>query len=251
MGESYTKFLHEFLPALTKFLTENGITEQSFIHLSDEPHISQIEHYQCCRNFVIPYIDKIQTMEALSDIEFKRRNACGLPIVSIAEVDKFLKEGYRDIFVYYCSGEINRRLSNRMIAMPLSRTRIIGLQIFLSGVKGFLHWGYNFYNDFLSRKSIDPYLVNDCGGSFSAGDPFIVYPNIERNGVRQSLRWKGIYNAFCDYRALILLSTFRGRDYCEKLLRNIGVEGFSIYPTHESFFDDFSFLIKNELKKCC
>ena len=45
--------------------------------------------------------------------------------------------------------------SNRFIAMPSYRTRSIGMQMFGYGIKGFLHWGYNFYNTQYSREQIN------------------------------------------------------------------------------------------------
>lgn len=53
--------------------------------------------------------------------------------------------------------------------MPSARNRILGCQLWRNKAKGFLHWGFNFYNDGLSHRSIDPFCVTDAGGHFPAG----------------------------------------------------------------------------------
>ena len=34
----------------------------------------------------------------------------------------------------------------RLISNTAARTRVLGVQMYALGAKGFLHWGYNFYN---------------------------------------------------------------------------------------------------------
>jgi hypothetical protein len=50
------------------------------------------------------------------------------------------------------------------------------MQLFKYNIFGFLHWGYNYYNNRASGDTINPYL--DLGGEdwVPAGDTFIVYP---------------------------------------------------------------------------
>ena len=66
-----------------------------------------------------------------------------LPACPLEFVPDFLKEEKRDVVVYYCLGQAHRHLSNRLLAMPLRRTRIIGVQLYRTGVQGLLRWGYN------------------------------------------------------------------------------------------------------------
>ena len=50
-----------------------------------------------------------------------------------------LKNGW----VYYCCGQ-GYKVSNRFIAMPAWRNRILGVQLYKYKMEVFLHWGYNF-----------------------------------------------------------------------------------------------------------
>ena len=70
--------------------------------------------------------------------------------------------------------------------MPSYRNRIAGLLCYKFGLKGFLQWGYNFYNTQLSLETVNPYACTDGGRAFPSGDPFSVYP--EGEGCTESLR---------------------------------------------------------------
>ena len=49
-------------------------------------------------------------------------------------------------------------MSNRFVTMPSSRNRSIGVQLYKAKVEGFLHWGYNYYNNWSSGDAINPYM---------------------------------------------------------------------------------------------
>lgn len=83
-------------------------------------------------------------------------------------------------------------LANQFLNMPSARNRILGCQLWLNEAKGFLHWGFNFYNDGLSHRSIDPFRETDAGGHFPAGDSFVVYPG--EDGALDSLRLEVFYD---------------------------------------------------------
>ena len=113
--------------------------------------------------------------------------------------------------------------------MPLERTRILGIQMYRNDVRGFLHWGYNYYYSFLSREPINPFAVTDCMGRYQSGDSFIVYPG--ENGVLGSIRNEAFYQGLQDYRALKLLEKKIGREkVCTFLEENGMAENFHDYP---------------------
>ena len=109
------------------------------------------------KNTDIPVID------ALSHYEYYRDDLVDLPAVATDSVDLFIQNKV-DFLVYYCNAQCDKYLSNRFFSMPSQRTRILGMQLYLSGAKGFLHWGFNFYNSGFSIFPIDPYKVSDAGG---------------------------------------------------------------------------------------
>lgn len=110
--------------------------------------------------------------------------------------------------------------------MPLQRTRVIGSQLYLNGVDGFLHWGFNFYATGFSYYPIDPYAVTDCM-IFGGGGGFIVYPRTD--GVNISLRYEAMRMAFEDCDALYTLERKIGREKVVELLQEAGFDGFDVY----------------------
>ena len=67
-------------------------------------------------------------------------------------------------------------MSNRFMAMPGYRTRILGLQCYKENVAGFLQWALNFYNSRYSMRHLNPFYETDGDGAFPSGDAFMIYP---------------------------------------------------------------------------
>ena len=95
--------------------------------------------------------------------------------------------------------------------MPSQRNRVLGYQMYKYNVKGFLHWGYNFWYKQFSVGPVDPFTETDAGGSFPSGDSFVVYPGVDGKPL-QSLRLKVFYDGFQDMRACQLLEDLVGKD---------------------------------------
>ena len=115
------------------------------------------------------------------------------------------------------------------MAMPGERTRVIGFQLFLNNIVGFLHWGYNFYNSSYSDEPVDPFAVTDAGGHFQSGDSFIVYPGA--TGPLDSLRHELMMAAWQDVALMQRLAEKKGRAAAEKMLLDHGfAKNFTDYP---------------------
>jgi hypothetical protein len=184
----------------------------------------------------MPLLDGCNHIDALSHFEFLEKKLIGVPVVGIDALEPFIESGAEDLWCYYCCAQ-SKLVANRFFSMPSARNRIIGTQIYKYGMKGFLHWGYNFYNSQLSKSKINPYLVTDAGGGFPSGDAFSVYPY--GNGVIPSLRMKVFTEALDDIRVLKSAEAKHGKD---KLIALIdGVAGcnvtFKEYPKNEEFFE--------------
>ncbi len=119
--------------------------------------------------------------------------------------------------------------------MPSNRTRIMGLQMYKHSIKGFLHWGYNFYNSELSAYKINPYKTTSGDGSFPAGDPFSVYPG--KNGALLSIRALVFYDGLQDIRTLELLEKYIGFDKVKEFIADTaGMDiTFEEYPRNSTF----------------
>lgn len=229
LGQTYVAFLRTFLSTFSEFLRKNGYGEDRVVfHISDEPNGTHLERYLQLREIVKGSLGDYKILDALSDYEFYAQGGVDLPVVTTDHAAVFLQNGVRGLWVYYCCGQGGEYLSNRFMAMPLQRTRILGYQLYLAGCKGFLHWGYNFYNSALSEREIEPYIVTDADGSFQSGDSFIVYPG--KNGPLDSVRHEAMADALQDYRMLLMLERRIGREEVCRFLRAEGVLSFTEYP---------------------
>ena len=123
------------------------------------------------------YIDGDRIIDAMSDVGFYRRGLLSRPIASLNAIHGFIDEGVPDLWGYYCCGEIDT--PNRFLAVPAARNRALGALLFRYDIKGFLQWGFNFYNSHLSRAAIDPFATSTAGGWVPGGDAFVVYPGKE------------------------------------------------------------------------
>ena len=141
-------------------------------------------------------------------------------------------------------------MSNRFIAMPSNRTRILGVQLYRYDISGFLQWGFNFYSSVLSLKKIDPYRVTDADGAFSAGDPFIVYPG-ENGEPLESIRYMALRQAFHDLRALQLLESLAGRDGVEAIIAEGLEEELTLtnYPRNNAYLHSLRQRVNEEIEK--
>lgn len=246
-SEKYAAFLSAFLPALVRFLKKEGIKERCYLHLTDEPREEHTQSYEQCANLVKKYADGIPVMDAISHRQFYDMGLVDIPVCYTPTFKEFAGVRGEELFVYYCGGPTDEYYSNRFINLPGLRTRILGVQLYESGVLGFLHWGFNFYNSYLSLAKIDPYAVADAGFVFPAGDGFIAYPS--ENGAYTSIRAELQQEAVQDHTALRTLETYIGREEVIKLLHEAKIEGFTRYPRNETEFSSFRERINEELRR--
>lgn len=224
LGDEYADFLAEFLPALVKELKKLGYDKTNcFFHLSDEPNAAHFERYCRLKSLVKPLIGEFSIIDALSNYEFYEKNIVDLPVVCTDSAAPYIENDAKNWWAYYCFGQNFNGLSNRYMSMPLQRTRIIGMQLYLTGARGFLQWGYNFYNGFLSKRGINPYYQTDSEGSFPSGDAFIVYPG-ENGKCLDSIRFEAMFDAVQDYMALKTLEKKKGRAFVIDFLKENGMD---------------------------
>jgi hypothetical protein len=91
--------------------------------------------------------------------------------------------------------------------MPAYRNRSIGMQMYKYGIVGFLHWGYNFYNNQHSVNPISPYLNQDGDNFVPAGDMYSVYP-AEDGTAHESTRICVFFDALEDVAAMKLCEKY-------------------------------------------
>lgn len=229
-GEEYVKFLRTLIPQLLAFMkSKNGADKRCWFHISDEPQLQHLEQYAAARAVVADLLDGYPIMDALSNYEFYEKGIVTTPIPATDHIEPFIQNKVPKLWCYYCIGQWNR-VSNRFIAMPGARTRIIGTQFYKYDIAGFLQWGYNFYNNQDSYGTVNPY-VNTDGERFSpAGDCFSVYPGVHGEAL-PSMRLKLFHDALQDLGALKLCESLYDKAFVLHLME----EGeapitFSAYP---------------------
>ncbi|MDI9521121.1 MAG: DUF4091 domain-containing protein [Bacillota bacterium] len=229
----YVEFLQSYLPALMRELEYLDVLDKTYFHLTDEPGISASEHYKKLYGIVRPILGKAKILDALSEPQLLPESGDLIPVPGINELEKFENIPLPERWTYYCVAN-HIDVSNTFIAMPAQRTRILGIQLYLYKMTGFLHWAYNFYFSQFSTMPIDPYLNTDCSGFAPAGDAFQVYPG-EGGQPEESLRLMLFLHAMQDLRALELLESKIGREAVESLIHE-GLEEritMKVYPKDE------------------
>jgi len=216
-GKAYASFLEQFSVALNSYLESNGMKEKCWLHVSDEPNDMQVRPYAKASRLIAKLFPDYKTLDALSDFKFYKKGLVKTPVPSLDHAHKF--HGKVDSFwTYYCCGQY-KGTSNRFMAMPSYRTRVLGLQLYKFGCVGFLQWGFNFWYSQYSKRHINPFEETDAGEAFPSGDAFVVYPG-EDGQPLVSLRYKVFYDAFQDLSALKLLESKIGYDETLKLIEN-------------------------------
>ena len=236
-SEEYATFLYCYLKALKKFLKEMNMEKHIIFHISDEPPIKLITFYENALSIVKEELKDYVYGDALSNYDFYEKGFTKLPIVAVnsPEIDKFV-ENCADYWAYFTNGELTDNSPNRTIPVPSARNRVIGVQMYFCGAKGFLHWGYNYYYGVLSHGIFNP-MINPCGYKQIPGASYVVYPDITGEPI-PSLRMKVFYEAINDYGALQLLETLIGRESVLGFIeKNVGKVNYKYSPTNEELFN--------------
>lgn len=247
-SDDYKKFLKVFLKSLQQFLQEKGWEERCHFHISDEPNMSNIEHYSVARNIIKEMGFNAPVLDALSDYDFYERGLVDIPVASTEHIPKFIENHVENLWAYYCCCEYKDGLSNRFMNMPGLRTRVIGLQLYKAGVQGFLHWGYNhWYGHKCLNMDINPYLNTDADRGFPSGDAFLVYPG--KNGPVSSIRLKLLQLALQDVAACVTLEKLIGRGAVVAILDEQMPIDFLNYPHEEQWLLTLRERINSEIMK--
>lgn len=247
---SYREFLQAFLPALQEKLRSIGYTkEQIYFHISDEPSVEHLESYQAAKAQVTDLLEGWLVIDALSDYDFFERGLVERPIPANNHIEPFADHKVKDLWTYYCCSQ-KYKVPNRFFAMPSARNRIMGVLMYLYNIKGFLHWGFNFYNSRLSKEHIDPFLDTHANYAFPSGDSFLVYPGTEKepwSSIRGEVQMEGLN----DLRALEALEALAGREVVEELIYEGQSKPFTFtsYPKEASYLYELRRKLGERLKE--
>ena len=244
----YIEFLRQYISALSNELELLGVSENTYYHISDEPTIDKIDAYRTAVELIRPFIGNCHTFDALSSTEFYEQGLVECPVTGVSHIQDFMSLNVPNQWVYYCC-EPQQIYTNSLIAMPSCRTRILGVLIYKYDIKGFLHWGFNFYNSVVSYYKVNPYVTTSCDGRLPSGDPFIVYP--AKDGAYPSVRGKVTYEAIGDMDLCRTLEEYIGRDEVIKLIDNVaGMDvRFDCYPLDSDFLPNLRATVIKKIKE--
>lgn len=217
-GEEYESFLSQFLPELDKELKALDIADKTVFHISDEPMDIHLESYKSASRIMHKYLGGYKVMDAMEKASYYEAGLVDIPVPKIGHEEPFFKLGARPRWIYYCGA--GKNCMGRAFGMHSSRNRISGVQFYESDADGFLHWGFNFCNEALSKRKINPFAVTDAGKRFISGDSFLVYPapNYE---TYKSVRLEVFGEAIDDLRALRLCESLCGKEAVDAVLTEL------------------------------
>ncbi len=249
IGGEYEKFLSQFIPALVNYLKSKGVDKKCFFHVSDEPNIHQLEHYQACKKQIEPYLEGYPIIDALSNYEFYGLGVLKKPVPNIREIEEFVENNVEGLWTYYCGECGGVDGTGRCHGMPCARTRILGILLYYYGVEGFLHWGYNFFHNVYSFDYVNPFAETAAEYFAPSGDAFLVYPY--KDEAIESQRLVSMREAMEDHRLLKLYESKYGREKTiEMLLSVAGCELTpSTYPRDNTFFTKLFDTVVEGMKK--
>ena len=202
----YRRLLATLLPELTRHLARLGIADRTVFHCSDEPGRRHTEKYRDAMLFLRRYLPegRFRILDAVNDASVFRECGIDTPVPLTVQLHKFRGMKLPERWTYYCCAPA-AKAPNRFIHFPSARNRIIGVLLWKYRLDGFLHWGYNFYFEAMSRYLADPEKDPCCGDFYPPGDAFVVYPGKDGKP-EDSLRHEVFQEALQDFRALDLLA---------------------------------------------
>lgn len=229
-SSEYKRFLTDFSIEFKKYIESKNLKDRILLHVSDEPNFAVFRSYSKASKLIHKLFKGYKIIDALSDVWFYKLGIVTNPVPSNDHIDKFLGK-VNELWTYYCSAQNKKYVSNRFFCNSSLRTRVLGYQLYKYNIKGFLHWGYNFYYTQLSKVLIDPFKVSDAGGKFPSGDSYIVYPAKDGTAYH-SIRLKVFYDALQDLAALNTLEKLTEREECLRIIEENGNYSitFSEYP---------------------
>lgn len=173
------------------------------LRLEDEPHTSDIWLWakDICDRVCpgVPCGEPLDT-HAIAKQLSGRCNQYVPRLEVYAEGSDFYRERQAagdTVWCYSCCFPEENWWLNKFIDLPHSYSRLINWACFSQGITGFLHWGFNYWGD-TTIYGIQP-------AARYKGDGYIVYPDVEHNGVWLSNRAVATREGLYDWELLHLL----------------------------------------------
>jgi len=203
------QFYSQFLPLLQKHIEQRGWLKIWFQHIGDEPADNNADSYLQVRALVKKYAPRLHVMDALLTKKVAPQIDLLVPILDQFhhhfDYYKNLQSAGKELWFYTCGGP-QWEYANRMIQIPLIKTRLLPWIDFRYGATGYLHWGYNFWKRDPDPKKVIEAAYGAGRPDVVAGDAWVVYPKRNGLGVIDSIRWEAQRDGCEDHELLSQLA---------------------------------------------
>ncbi len=203
----YRAFIGDFFKAMSLHLQEKGWLDKVYFKVTDEPGDKFVASDLRLNAYIKQTAPKIRldatfwkpgkTVELMSkagsiDLSIVNAWTMGVKPTYWQTVQKEIKKG-REFLLY--------NDPNIVIDKPLIDTRKVGWLCSFYGVKGYMHWAYCWR----SNPWKTPFDVN-----YGFGAHYLVYPDMARKKIVDSIRWEMLRETAEDYDTLYLLKKAGG-----------------------------------------
>lgn len=196
-NEDGSKIIQHLLFVLEKHLEEKGWLNKTIIHIADEPTEDGLENWINISKLVHEYAPRISRIDAIETVGFNDFLEVWVPTLQhfndwMESYNEAMKKGH-EVWFYTCLNPTGR-YPNRFLDYPLLKTRILHWVNYAYELKGYLHWGFNWWGE-------NPF--GEPNPNLPPGDSHIAYPG--DNGPISSLRLEAMRDGLEDYECLKLL----------------------------------------------
>lgn len=231
-------FLSQFLPQWAAFLREHGWYDCAVQHLGDEPSSNMVDNYRILAGVVRKFMPGMKIFDAVVHPELRGAVDYFIPLNSDYETQRDAFETLRaegDTLWFYTACGPGGRYLNRMLDLELLRTRLLHWGNFRYDLTGYLHWGFNCWQQ--DQPDVYEYanaVINDGHTLLPPGDTHICYPG-NAAGPWMSLRAEQMRSGAEDCELLYLLKD-RDAAQAQRLLDHV-MRSFTDYETDPIAFD--------------
>lgn len=202
------KHFDQLIPALYKHLKSKGWEKMWLQHVCDEP-LSDLQAKQSSAmyNRILKEMPGVRTLDAGSNQIKNYPN--GELTINCPQLDDYERsrnaynalpaKGY-ELWTYTCVNPQGNYMT-RIADYPLISARVIGWYDWQQGVTGYLHWGWNLWQQ-AKFSANDPFTDIYCDSA--AADAFLVYPDAANMSVYEGPRATAVRDSWEDYELLTL-----------------------------------------------
>lgn len=191
--------LARVLADLERHLAERGWLDKAMIHVADEPSINNVRSWREASAAVHHWAPRLRRIDAIEGTDFS--GALEVWVPKLSHFDRW-REAYEtrrndgEFWYYICCHPFGNVYPNRFLDYPTSCVRVLHWINFAADLRGYLHWGLNFWGD-------DPF--GTPRDRLPPGDTHVIYPGSD--GPLNSIRWEIQRESLEDFEYLHLLTT--------------------------------------------